>query len=229
MKLAIMQPYFLPYIGYFQLINAVDKFVIYDDVNYIKQGWINRNRILLNGKDHLFTISLLGASSFKKINEIIIKNNFDKTIKTIEQGYKKAPYFDRFFPMIIGIFRFETLNLSEFVYNSIKEIANYLDIKTDFVISSKLEKDDSLRGQDKVIHICKLFYSNVYINSIGGQNLYSRDFFRNNGIELKFLKTNSISYQQFNNTFIPNLSIIDMLMFNSKERVVQLLEEFTLL
>ncbi len=229
MKIAIMQPYFFPYIGYFQLINAVDKFVLYDDVNFIKQGWINRNRILLNNSDFYFTLQLLGASSFKNINEINIGNNKLKLLKTAGQVYKRAPYFDKIFSLVEDILTNPKQNLAIFLEFSIKKIIDYLDIDTEILISSEIEKRNGLKGQDKIIEICKKLNADEYINAIGGTELYSKELFLQNNIKLSFLKTNEIAYQQFNNEFVPFLSIIDVLMFNSKEEVQKMLNKFTLI
>jgi len=229
MKIAIMQPYFFPYIGYFQLINAVDKFVLYDDVNFIKQGWINRNRILLNNKDFFLTLQLSGASSFKRINEIKIGNNKDNLLKTIEQAYKKSPYFDKVFSIFESVLKNPETNLAVFLEYSIKTINNYLDIPTEILISSQINKKNELKGQEKVIEICKKLNTDDYINSFGGMELYSKENFLDQNIHLKFLKTNEIKYNQFNNEFVPFLSIIDILMFNSKEEVKGFLNKYTLI
>lgn len=232
MKLGIMQPYFLPYIGYWQLMNAVDKYVIYDDVNFIKGGWINRNRILLNGKSQYFNIQMQGASSFKLINEININNNeinINKNLKTIYMAYHKAPNFFKVYKLLQDILEKQTDNLAEYVINSIRVIADYLNITTEIVISSSINKDNSLRGQDKVIEICKKSNATDYYNAIGGMDLYSFDEFKENGINLSFLKTNDICYKQFDNEFVPNLSIIDVMMFNSQAEIKTMLDDFTLI
>jgi len=228
MKLGIMQPYFLPYIGYFQLIKAVDKYVIYDDVNYINKGWINRNNILLNGQKYLFTLSLLGASQNKLINEIFVEENQSKLLKTLETAYKKAPYFENIFPVIQNIFDYENKNLGKFVGNSIIQIADYLNIKTDFIYSSEIKKEDSLKGQEKILYICKTFNATNYINAIGGQELYDKEIFKQNNIELNFLQTQIVDYKQFKNDFVPYLSSLDVLMFNSVEEIGKMLDKFEL-
>ncbi len=229
MSLAIMQPYFFPYIGYFQLINAADKFVIYDDVNYIKQGWINRNRILLNGQPFYFTVGLKGASSFKKINAIEIRVDSVKLLKTIYQAYNKASYFSDVYPIIEKILSFEELNLAKFVSNSIIEIVNYLRIEKEFIISSEKKIGVELSGKERILEICKYFNETQYYNTIGGRNLYDKDEFKKNRIELKFIKTNEILYKQFNNKFVASLSIIDVMMFNSKEKIRKMLNEYELI
>lgn len=232
MKIGIMQPYFFPYIGYWQLMNAVDKYVIYDDVNYIKGGWINRNQILMSGKPNIINLKMNGASSNKLINEVSVDNNSiwkNKLLKTIEYSYKKAPYFEVVFPIIKDIIFYDEINLAINLANSIKRIAEYLDIKTEFILSSNIEKDNNLKGQDKIIEICKILNASEYYNAIGGLELYSTENFESNGIELKFLRTEFIEYEQFSNEFISNLSIIDVMMFNSKADVIKLLECYSLL
>jgi hypothetical protein len=228
-KLAIMQPYFFPYIGYFQLIHAVDKFVIYDDVNYIKQGWINRNRILINGKEHMFTLALKEASSFKLINRIQVGNNRGKLFKTISQAYAQAPFFKDTIHLIQRVLSNDEQNLARFVTESIRIVSGYLRIATDFVLSSDVEKNIELKGADKVIHICKVLGATHYINAIGGIDLYSRQSFRNEGICLQFLKSAPISYAQTGGAFIPSLSIIDIMMFNSPPHIREMASQYELI
>ena len=228
MKLGIMQPYFLPYIGYFQLIEAVDKFVIYDDVQFIKGGWINRNNILLNNRRFLFNLLLKGASSNKLITDIHVQENQSKLIKTIESAYKKAPMYNIVFPLFLQIMSFKEKNLARFVGNSIEELCKYMRIHTQLVYSSDLKKDSSLKAQEKILHICRLLDVDNYLNAIGGQVLYTKSDFENCGVRLNFIKTELISYKQFNDEFIPNLSIIDILMFNSIEEVDVMLNKFEL-
>nr|WP_315149681.1 WbqC family protein [uncultured Flavobacterium sp.] len=228
MKVAIMQPYFFPYIGYFQLINAVDEFVIYDDVNFIKQGWITRNSVLVDKKKYNIILQVESASSFKKIKEITIGKNKKKLLKTIQQEYKKAPYFNIVFPIIQRIISNNENNLSKFLVFSLKEIADYLQIGTVFRISSEIDKEDQLKGQDKVIAICKQLGATNYINAIGGQELYDKVSFNHHQILLNFIKTEPIKYAQFDNDFIPWLSIIDVIMFNSVEETKLLLNKYEL-
>lgn len=228
MKLGIMQPYFFPYIGYWQLLNYVDTYVVYDDVNYIKGGWINRNFILANGNKTLLTLQLKKASPNKLINEIEIGDNFNKKLKTISQAYSKAPFFDSIFPIIESLFMSSESNLAFFLFESIKKISEYLEIETSILLSSSLQKDDSLSGQDKIVNICQKLEADTYVNAIGGQDLYSKNIFLENNIKLDFLKSNSIEYPQFNNEFIANLSMIDVLMFNSPSQIKEYLSRFEL-
>ncbi|MBA3706424.1 MAG: WbqC family protein [Bacteroidetes bacterium] len=231
MKIAIMQPYFFPYIGYFQLINSVDKFVVYDDIEYTKKGWINRNRFLMNGCDFLFSIPLKKDSDLLNVNKRFLADNYPdhkkKVLGQISSSYAKSPQFKTIFPIIEECLNFENYNLFFFIHNSLNKICNYLDIKTEFIISSTLAINPDLKGENKVLEINKKLNSNIYINAIGGQELYSREKFLNNNIELKFIKTNPIIYTQFNNEFIPFLSIIDVMMFNSKEEIKKHLDSYT--
>jgi hypothetical protein len=228
MKLAIMQPYLFPYIGYFQLVGAVDTFLIYDDINFIKQGWINRNRILMNGEPLLFTLNLKGASSFKKICDIGITGNGDKLKKTIAQAYKKAPFFTGVYPLVQEILNQQESNLSLFLTHSIITIASYIGLKTRFERSSERRLFPEMRGQNRVIAICKSYKATDYVNAAGGVDLYSREAFAIYNIKLKFLKTCAIEYPQFSPVFIPNLSIIDILMHNPLDAVREYLRRFSL-
>lgn len=232
MKIGIMQPYFFPYIGYWQLISAVDKYVIYDDVNFIKGGWINRNRILMNNEAKMINIQMHNATPNKLINEIELAENnvFNrKLLKTIEYSYKKAPCFTIFYPIIEDIIMKDEDNLAKKLEYSIKKVCEYLDIKTQLIVSSSISKNNCLKGQDKVIEICKILGSDEYYNAIGGQELYSYKDFAVEKINLRFLKTGKIEYDQFKGSFVPNLSIIDVLMFNSVEETKKLLDKYELL
>jgi len=229
MKLAIMQPYFFPYIGYFQLMSAADVFVIYDDVNYIKQGWINRNYILANGKKHLITLELQGASSFRLINQIRVGGNRGKLTKTVYQAYARAPYFKDVFPIIERIINFDDDNLARYIANSLHTIAALLNLPTKLIVSSGIEKDNYLKGQARVLNICKSLKADEYINAIGGQTLYSKTEFEKHSVRLHFIKTKEITYRQFHNEFVHNLSIIDVLMFNPLDEVIKLLNEYEMI
>lgn len=233
MKLAIMQPYLFPYLGYFQLINAVDKFVICDDVQYIKGGWINRNNLLINKKKYLFSFSVRNDSQFKSINEryycsdLFVKE-IAKFYNTLINSYKRASYFDEVFYLINKIFEYNDLNVGNFNSNALKCVCNYIGIDTEFIRSSEIQKNNCLKREFKVLEINKILRSTEYINAIGGTNLYCKEIFKNNNIKLNFIKTIDVEYKQFNNEFVPNLSIIDVLMFNSKDEVKRLLNKYEL-
>ena len=226
-----MQPYFFPYIGYWQMINAVDKYVIFDDVNYIKRGWINRNRILYQDNIVYFGIHLHSASQNKHINEINVINDEHNlnNPRIIKDAYQKAPYFSEVYPVIEKVLLQDEQNLAEYNGYLIRTVCEYLGIKTDIIYSSDIDKNQCLKGQDKIIEICKKLGASSYYNAIGGRNLYEHSLFENSGLELKFLQTEKIEYKQFDNEFAENLSIIDVMMFNSKEIIRSYLSKYEMI
>jgi hypothetical protein len=233
MRLAIMQPYFFPYIGYFQLIHAADKFVTYDDGKFRKYGWINRNRILVCGRDHLFTVPLVHPSYHTMIKDInvhrkayqVFKVKFSKQIR---QAYAKAPLLGAVHELVQQVLDSESESMSRLAVNSLKSVCRYLDIETPFVDSSVVYENNHLAAQSRVLDICGKEGANVYINPLGGTEFYQKDVFAGSGIELLFLKPKPISYRQYDNEFLPWLSIIDVLMFNPVEAVRAMLGEYEL-
>ncbi|WP_409029140.1 WbqC family protein [Gracilimonas sediminicola] len=217
-SIAVMQPYFFPYIGYFQLIKEVDKFIFYDDVNYITGGWINRNRILINGEAKYLTIPCKNASQNRLIKDIdhsLTERDQKKLLKKIRFTYSNAPYFEYVFPIIGEVFKTEIELISELAIESIKRVADYLELECEFQKSSEKYDNQELDAADRLIDICKIEGINHYVNSIGGKELYDKQYFLENEVKLDFLEPSIIEYEQFNNKFIPGLSIIDVLMFNS--------------
>lgn len=230
-RIAIMQPYFFPYIGYFQLVKHVDKFVFYDDVNFIKQGWINRNKILINGQEAFITIPLSNASSFRLINEVEISiplfNRMKKKFyKSLNQNYGNSPYFKDVNELIRGTMELDTNKISVLAQNSVVSISRYLDLKTEFMVSNNEFKNENLKGQVRVIDIVLREKANQYTNPIGGIKLYNEEDFMKKDIQLNFIKAKPIEYKQPFEDFAPNLSIIDVLMFNSKEEVKNILNQY---
>lgn len=223
----------MPYIGYFQLINAVDAFVFYDDVNYINRGWVNRNRILINGEAKYFTVPLLKASQNKLINEIGINSQskeYLKLQKIIETAYRKAPYFELVSGLLKELFSKKYDNISRIAIESVKLFSEYLELKTRFLISSVDFFDSKgMEKAERLISICKQLNANTYINAIGGRELYSKEIFSAHNIKLQFIQSQSIEYKQFNNKFVPWLSILDVLMFNSAEEVNKMLDKYELI
>lgn len=232
MKLAIMQPYFCPYLGYFQLINAVDVFVVYDNIEYTKKGWVNRNRILINNEASMFTIPLRKGSDFLNINERFLAEDASKknstVLRQIHSSYFKAPYFKEIFPVLEDIFLTKAENLFQYIFYSLKTFIAFLDINTKMLISSDIKIEHTLKGKEKVLAICKNLEADTYINPIGGSELYSKDYFLGSNIRLYFLQMNDVVYKQNSDDFIQSLSIIDVLMFNGKKRTTALLNEYKL-
>ena len=216
MKTAIMQPYFFPYVGYFQLINSVDLFIVYDNIKYTKKGWINRNRMLQNGKDVIFSLPLKIDSDFRDVREreLAADFNHDKFLNQISGAYRRAPYFSQTFPLIERVVRHDEHNLFKFVHHSIVRTCEHLGITTEIRVSSDIAIDHDLKNQDKVLALCATVGADTYVNAIGGMELYSKDEFLARGIELKFIKSKPFEYAQFGNEFVPWLSIIDVMMFN---------------
>jgi len=228
-KTAIMQPYFFPYIGYWQLINVVDTFVILDDVNYIKKGYINKNAILISGKPQNIVLEILGASQNKYINEIIHSGNTSKLLKTIQRTYSKAPYFKDVYRLLEKILTNSEKNLAKFLGYQLVYISSYLDLDTNFLYSSEINKNNNLKGQNKLIEISTKLETEQYINAIGGIELYDKVKFQNENITLNFIKNHLVKYKQFSNDFIPNLSIIDIMMFNNIDDIKIMLNSYELI
>ncbi|MEM9670722.1 MAG: WbqC family protein [Pseudomonadota bacterium] len=232
MQTAIMQPYFLPYLGYFQLITAADVFVVYDTIQYTKKGWINRNRMLRNGEAVTFSIPLKKDSDYLNVAERQVADAFDprKLCSQIEGAYRKAPEFNQIMPLVEKIMYFEADNLFDFVQHSIRQCCDYMGITTPLQISSQVENGPSkLQGAQRVIDICKRVGATGYINPPGGRELYAPTDFRAQGLELRFLQPRLSAYPQFGDDFIPSLSILDVMMFNSANHIsTRLLREYDL-
>jgi hypothetical protein len=230
MKLAIMQPYVFPYIGYFHLINASDLFVFYDDVNYITRGWINRNRILLNGKDYLFTVPVSNASRNRLINETSIEIDHiwrNKFHKTLVHSDRKAPYFPQVVNIIISVFSKQYSNVSDLAITSTVSVYDYLGMQLNHTKSSACSPETKgMDNADRLIEITKRQGYKKYVNAAGGINLYSKDYFRAKGVELGFVKSDPVEYRQYTNDFVPWLSIVDVMMFNDAGTIMELFTKY---
>jgi len=216
-----MQPYFFPYIGYYQLIDAVDRFIVYDEIKYTKKGWINRNRMLVNGRDVVFSLPLKHGADVLDIcdRELAIEFDPDALLNKISGAYRRAPYFGEAFALVEEVVRWHDPNLFRFLHHSIVATCRHLGIATKITVSSEIAVDRSLTGQDRVLAMCGAIGANEYINPSGGVELYSRDDFRRRGIDLKFVRSMSFEYPQFGGAFVPSLSIVDVLMFNSLDAI----------
>jgi len=226
MKVAIMQPYFFPYAGYLQLIAAVDIFIVYDNIKYTKKGWINRNRMLQNGKDVMFSLPLKSDHDSLDVCERRLAADFnrDKLLNQFEGAYRRAPYFKQTFPLVEQIVRHEDANLFRFLQYSIDRTCAHLGITTELRVSSDINIDHGLKNQDKVLALCDAVRASIYVNAIGGMELYSKESFREKGIELQFIKSKPFEYAQFGDAFVPWLSIIDVMMFNPVDVIKKYIE-----
>ncbi len=228
MKLAIMQPYLFPYIGYFHLIDAVDLFLIYDDVAYIKRGFVNKNSIASPSGSANFTVPVLGASQNKLFSELQFSKEVDKVLKTFEYSYSKAPYFENVFPIVYETLNFPDRSIASICKRGFEEIFSYLNIEKTFRKTSEIDYDRSVNARDRLISLCNIFGANKYINAPGGRKLYKKQDFAEAGIDLQFVDSLAVEYRQAGKNFIPNLSIIDVLMNCSPEEVKFLLVRYEL-
>lgn len=224
-----MQPYFFPYVGYFQLISAVDRFVIYDDVQFIKGGWINRNRILVNGKPTMLTIPLANASPNKRIDEIELlepARNFERLTRTVCQSYARAPYVRQTTELLTSIFASVPSMLHDLLRESLKAILAHLQIETDLVESSAKYGNSDLRSEARIVDICLRENALEYVNAPGGRSLYDPASFAAHGIQLSFLAPTCPPYDQLSGPFQSHLSLIDVLMYNPVESVREMLDQY---
>lgn len=228
MSYAVMQPYLFPYLGYYQLVNSVNTFVFYDDVNFIKRGYINRNNILSNGKSLRFTIPVINASQNKLIKDLNFDHNIKKVLKTIAQSYKKAPYFKDVYPIVEIVLNSENRALEHLCGKSVTLVFKYLGIKKNFYYSSELKYNRDLSAADKLIEIGKKLEMIDYVNSPGGKDLYTKEYFSSKNVNLSFIEIGQYEYSQNVEEFIPHLSMIDVLMWNSPEQVKLLLKKYKL-
>jgi hypothetical protein len=244
MKLGIMQPYLFPYVGYFQLIHAVDKFILYDSVNYIKKGWINRNQIaMVNNGALAISVPVLKHSYQEKLSEVLIDNKSNwskKLLNDIYYNYKKSDHFEEFFPILEKILQAPHTTISQLNCESLAAVADFLSIKSAIEqpalkyvgIEQSLMKDEALgtyRKTKRIIEICRQEGATTYVNAIGGKAIYTKEEFKDQGVDLQFLETEQISYKQFSNSFLPHLSIIDVIMHNGAEKTQQLLTMYRLI
>lgn len=228
MKGAIMQPYFFPYIGYYHLAYEVDKFIFLDDANYIKKGYINRNSIVINGASHEFSVPVSKISQNRKINQHEYTGEFSGFLKTIEQSYKAASCFNAAMPVIEKIVLDQDNNVARKNAKSVKMVFEYLGIEREFFCASAISLDSELKGQDRIVALCKETGIDKYRNAIGGQSLYNREIFNASGVDLRFIKSDIRPYPQRSDEFVSHLSIIDMLMNCDKSTIKKHLSCYSL-
>ena len=232
MTIAIMQPYIFPYVGYFHLIMAVEKFIFYDDVDFIKRGWINRNRILLDGKEYLFSVPCIKPTYKKKICDIKVDLNspeIQKLLKTFYHAYSKAPFFSVIYPLLLKVFHPRLTSISALSIDSIKMVMDYLEVKKVFKVSSMQGYNNiDMDKANRLIDITKQEGESVYINPKGGDSLYDKPYFKEQNIDLVFLQPEFTEYKQNTSGFVAGLSIIDVLMHCDKEQVLKILANYNL-
>lgn len=231
-RVAVMQPYLLPYIGYFQLMAAVDRFVLFDDVHYIQRGWINRNRILLDGQPHRFTLPLRGASQNRLICEIERIDDpawATRLLRTLHQAYARAPQYAAVLPLLERVLGNPALPLADYLRHGLEAVHAYLGLRCELVPSSRAYGNAELKGQQRILDICRQEGAQVYVNAIGGTALYDPAAFESRGVALRFLRPRPTHYAQWGEPHLPWLSIVDALMFNSPAELRAMLAEADLL
>lgn len=233
MKLAIMQPYLFPYLGYFQLIHAADKFVFYDDVSFIKNGWINRNRMLLGGSARYFTVPLAGASPFMPINEVRFEAPGERWKRkmrgTFEQAYRSAPHRDAGLRLLDEVLASQTHSIAALARHSVRLTLEYLGLRREIVESSQGYGNDHLKGQARVLDVCRREGARTYVNSPGGRELYDAGEFGSAGVELCFLDPRFPPYSQGGGgAFVPGLSILDIIMQCDPSQARGMLDQYEL-
>jgi hypothetical protein len=231
MVLAIMQPYFFPYIGYFQLMAAADCFVFYDDAQYMKGGWINRNRILRDSTAAWWTFPVIHDDYRLPIRQRSYShgsNQIRSLLGKIEGAYSDAPVYRSVFPLITELLNSRNDNVADHNASILKALALHLGIKCNFLSSSSIQNSSGLQGQARVVDICRQLGAEKFINPIGGLDLYENAAFAEAKIELDFLQARTTHYPQFSSPHLPFLSIIDVMMFNSENRIINMLAEYDL-
>jgi hypothetical protein len=246
-----MQSYTFPYLGYFQLIKAVDKYILYDRLMFIKEAWMNRNKIRNAGTGSAlqFMVPLEGKSSNSLIKEVKIFSKYDwrkKILNSIYLNYRKAPEFEAVYELLEDIINFQTHYIAEFNNHSIIRICRYLGIDTqistdesyfDELESKLIDRETYFPRYDheqypakvlRVFEICRREKANVFYNAIGGTKLYNKDLFSKEGLKLGFIHTNDYNYEQGGDKFLSGLSIIDIMMYNSPDERNRLLDAYTI-
>lgn len=225
MIMGMNQPYFMPYIYHWQLINAADVFVLGDDYNFINRGWVNRNRILVNGQPKYFNIEVDHASQNKKINELYLSEVYDpaKKLQILKDAYSKAPHFEEGFALMQKILECEERNLACFLEHSIRCVCEYLGISTKLIRSSEIPGNSAYKREYRIYDQCRFVGADTYINATGGREMYDFDQFRERNLKLGFIQNGDIQYPQFGQEFVPYLSMMDMIMFQSRDEIREML------
>ncbi|MCP1605354.1 WbqC family protein [Pseudomonas citronellolis] len=222
MILAVMQPYFFPYLGYYQLAGSVDHFVFLDDVAFIRRGFIHRNNILLDGQPFRFTLPVAGASQNMRIDQHHFVGEHDKFLQVLRHAYRQAPFFDEVFALVESICRMPEQSVASVCAASIQAVFAYLG--RPFSVSFASQKPSALRGQERILELCRLFGADTYHNASGGRSLYSAAAFREQHVQLRFVHGCFPAYQQQKvENFMPGLSMIDVLMHNPPQAVERML------
>jgi hypothetical protein len=232
-RLAIMQPYFFPYLGYFQLMAAVDRFIFYDDVAFIKQGWINRNRILVDSAPKYMTVPIMHRSSWTRICDTLVHQESysswrERTMKTLQFAYRSAPNRGPTLEIIREVLEQPAGSIADLAIRSCLCVCSRLGIDTETAIASRRCASTDLNGEARILAICRREQARTYVNLPGGRGLYSGEAFAAAEVRLLFLRPTLAEYPQMATVFHGGLSVVDVLMWNSFADVMTLLEDFAL-
>lgn len=216
MRAAIMQPYFFPYIGYFQLMAAVDVFVFLDDVQYINRGWVNRNRICIDSQARWLTLPVIKAAREAAINQrryLLNTLSINRVLAMVDAACRSLPAYREFRPKIDRLINFADDNVAAYNIHHLVKLARALGVRCEFATSSALDPGRSARGAARLIELCRRVGATKYINAIGGTGLYDPAEFSAYGLHLLFLRTRAVPVAVSGGAC--HLSIIDGLMRNS--------------
>ena len=234
MKLGIMQPYFLPYLGYISLIKHTDMFILLDEVQFIRHGWIERNRILKPDKDWQYIqVPLQKHTQTAVIKDIKINNEIEwekKIFAQIEHYKKKALYYRKVVDLLKNIFSKKHATIAELNQDALHAVCDYLSVKNDIRIYSEmgLTIDPVFESDEWALNISKAMNASEYRNPPGGVSIFHKEKYEKENIALVFHELNLEEYSQnTNHDFIPGLSILDVMMFNTPEKISQMLDNFT--
>ncbi|ULC60556.1 WbqC family protein [Flaviramulus sp. BrNp1-15] len=233
MKLGIMQPYFFPYLGYFSLIDATDFWVVFDEVQFIRHGWVERNRVQnSDGGWQYIKVPLVKAPRQNLIKDTFIRFNENWESKILAQltcYKKKAPYYNQVINLLEKIFEKKNKDITSLNILVLKKVCEYIGMEFNYDVFSQTEMDFSStikKPGDWALQISKYYEASTYVNPYGGIDIFDRENFQKEGIGIKFLKNNLDIYNQRNKKFEPGLSIIDVLMFNSPKETKKLIESY---
>ncbi|TWO66648.1 WbqC family protein [Caenimonas sedimenti] len=227
MKLALMQPYFFPYLGYFSLLAAVDRFVFYDEVQWIKNGWVNRNRVLVGGATSYLTVPVRDAGPSRTIAEVEVAKDAGwrrKMFEMVRHAYRKAPYFAPVHDLLQQAVPEAQPHVSAMAKASVRLVAGYLALPVELVDDPGRQGEPGLIGPERVLGVCRDEKATAYWNLPGGKALYDAERFQAAGVALRFVEPVLEPYPQFAAAFVPGLSMLDVLMHNSPQEARRMAE-----
>lgn len=227
-RIAVMQPYFFPYVGTYQLAQAVDEFVFFDDVNFIKKGYIHRNAVLLDGQAHPFTVPVQDASQNRPICDHHYTGDWQPFLNLLHRAYRRAPCFDAGYALVEAVAKHGDDNVARKNALSFVRVFEYLGLEKTWSVASAHALPTEIRGPRRILALCRALGATAYVNASGGRTLYEAGDFEREGVDLRFLASQTDAYPQLGHAFVPNLSMIDLLMHLRPAEVTARLMQFRL-